>query len=733
MRHRGFKHVLVVILGVVITWRASGGEGDDPGSAEDSTPPTLVTGQKRVTAHRVEEAPSIDGVLDEDAWAEAPVIDDLLQYLPDEGVTPTEHTEIRILYDSKNLYFGVWNFDQDPSAIRATQLRRDAGMFSDSRIVITLDPFYSRRDGYLFEVGAAGAKRDALIENNRNFRFDWDGIWFAKTSRDDRGWYAEVRIPLNSLSFDPNTDVWGVNFTRVIKRRNEFLRWSTPLRNSGDQRLVDAGRLEGLEGLEQGIGLDIKPSMTVTFEEEGKSLVGTPSLDVFYQLSPNVTAALTLNTDFAETEVDDRQINLTRFPTFFPEKRDFFLQDAGLFSFGSIRRSPLPFFSRRIGIVSGEEKDILVGTKLTGRSDAWSFGVLNVQMKSDDTLGDKNLSVLRGKYNLTDTTAVGMIATNGDPATRGENHVYGFDFDFLDSTWSGDNTLEAAGYFQQSFTSGTDEPGAGDDVAFGARMAYPNEPWSFRVVFDQIGEEYNPALGFVRRRGVRQYFANARYRHRPEDSWVRRMDFQVDGEITTTLQDTVESSEFKPLEFELENQRGDAAGFWVEIAREHLFETFEISDGVILPVGDYDFVRGRVFGRTTSSRPLNVYGGVTAGEFYNGTREDYNFGLGWRPSSRFNSSFDFSQSEVDLDQGSFITRLASARVDVAFSTDVSWSNLVQYDNVSDTAGINSRVRWIVTPGNDVFVVYNQGFDATSATFEPQPAEFTVKVGLTFRF
>jgi hypothetical protein len=711
---------------------SEGADRDDP-APTTSTPPTLITGQKRIAASRVEEAPGIDGVLDEGVWAEAPAIDDLLQYIPGEGADPSERTEIRVLYDSKNLYFGVWALDSSPDEIVATQLRRDAGMFSDSRIVITLDPFYSRRDGYLFEIGAAGAKRDALIENNRNFRFDWDGIWFAKTSRDERGWYAEVRIPLNTLSFDPSTDVWGVNFTRVIKRKNEFIRWSTPLRNSGDQRLVDAGRLEGLEGLEQGIGLDIKPSMSLSFEEDGNSLVGTPSLDVFYQLSPNITAALTLNTDFAETEVDDRQINLTRFPTFFPEKRDFFLQDAGLFSFGSIRRSPLPFFSRRIGIVGGQEKDILVGTKLTGRTDDWSFGVLNVQMKSDDALGDKNLSVLRGKYNVTDTTAVGVIGTNGDPASRGENQMFGVDFDFLDPAWSGDNAMEAAGYFQQSFTSGTDVPGAGDDIAFGARVAYPNEPWSFRVVFDQVGEEYNPALGFVRRRGVRQYFANTRYRHRPEGSWIRRMDFQVDGEVTTTMSDTVESSEFKPLQFEIETQRGDAAGFWVEQARENLFETFEISDGVVLPVGDYDFFRGRIFGRTTSSVPLNVFGGVTVGEFYNGTREDYNVGFGWRPSSRFNASFSFNQSEVDLDQGSFITRLGSARVDIAFSTDVSWSNLVQYDNVSDTAGINSRIRWIVRPGNDVFVVYNQGFDATSERFDAHPLEATVKVGLNFRF
>ncbi|MHC4976486.1 MAG: carbohydrate binding family 9 domain-containing protein [Planctomycetota bacterium] len=706
---------------------------EDPAPNTETAPPALIGGQKRIQATRVEEPPTIDGVLDEGVWSEAPVIDDLLQYIPEEGVEASERTEVRVLYDSKNLYFGVWGFDSSPDEIVATQLRRDAAMFSDSRIVITLDPFYSRRDGYLFEISAAGAKRDALIENNRNFRFDWDGIWFARTTRDEHGWYAEVRIPLNTLSFDPSTDVWGVNFTRVIKRKNEFVRWSTPTRNSGEQRLVDAGRLEGLEGLEQGIGLDIKPSVSLSFEEEGKSFVGTPSLDVFYQLSPNVTAALTLNTDFAETEVDDRQINLTRFPLFFPEKRDFFLQDAGLFGFGSIQSSPLPFFSRRIGIVNGQEKDILVGTKLTGRTDDWSFGVLNVQMKSDDVLGDKNLSVLRGKYNLTDTTAVGVIGTNGNPSSRGENQVFGVDFDFLDASWSGSNAMEASGYFQQSFTSGTNDPGGGDDIALGGRFSLPNEPWWFFFGFDQIGEDFNPALGFVRRHGVRQYVGNVRYRHRPEGSWVRRMDYRARTDVTTNLSGTVESSSSTPLHFEIENQRGDFAGVYVSAQRENLFGTFEISPGVVLPAGAYDFARGRVFVGTSSSRPVNVFVSLRAGEFYNGHREDYGMEIGWRPSPRFQALFNFDQSQVTLDQGDFITRLARARFDVAFSPNVSWSNLVQYDNVSDTAGVNSRVRWIFKPGNDVFVVYNQGFDATSDRIEPHPAEFTVKVGLNFRF
>jgi len=706
---------------------------DDPAPVTAATPPVLITGQRRVEATRTEEPPTIDGVLDEEAWGRARVIDAFLQIEPVEGADPSERTEVRILYDSKNLYFGIRCFDSEPERIVATQLRRDAPLFSDARVQIALDPFYSRRDGYFFTIGAAGAKRDALIENNRNLRFDWDGIWYAKTTQDAQGWIAEVRLPLNTISFDPNTDVWGLNLNRTIRRKNELVRWASPRRNSSLVRLADAGRLEGLEGLEQGLGLDIKPSASLQYVEEGNHLVGAPSLDVFYQLTPNVTASLTLNTDFAETEVDDRQVNLTRFPLFFPEKRDFFLQDAGLFSFGSIRRSPLTFFSRRIGIVNGEERDILVGVKLTGRTEDFSFGLLSVQMKPDDALGDKNLSVFRGRYNVTDTTGIGVIATNGDPASRGENQVFGIDFDFLDPAFSGDNALEASGYFQQSFTSGTGTAGEGDDIAFGGKVAYPNEPWFFRLAFDQVGEEYNPALGFVRRLGVRQYFTNVRYRHRPEDSWVRRMDFESRANITTTLSDTVESSDVTPMQFEIENQQGDFAGVFATVRRERLFETFEISPGVILPVGVYDFVRARAFGSTTNSRPVNVFGGVTAGEFFNGQREDYNFGIGWRPSPRLNASFDFTQSEVKLDQGDFITRLASVRVDVAFSTEVSWSNLVQYDNVSDTAGVNSRVRWIVSPGNDVFLVYNQGFDATSDSIEAQPAEFTVKVGLTFRF
>jgi Domain of unknown function (DUF5916)/Carbohydrate family 9 binding domain-like len=733
LSREGCGHVLAVAVCLLCVCASTARGEDDPALAGSGTPPVLITGQKRVMAVRTSEAPVIDGVLDEAAWEGASAIDDFSQTDPIEGGAPTERTEVRILFDSKNLYFGIRCFDSEPEKILASQLRRDASANSDDRVQITLDPFYSRRDGYLFSVAAAGAKRDALVENNRNRRFDWDGIWYAKTTRDAQGWIAEVRIPLNTLSFDPNTDVWGLNIQRAIRRKFESVRWASPRRNSSLTRIADAGRLEGLEGLEQGLGLDIKPATSVRFDEDGKHLILKPSLDVFYQLTPNITASLTLNTDFAETEVDDRQVNLTRFPLFFPEKRAFFLQDAGLFSFGSIRRSPLPFFSRRIGIVGGVQKDILAGVKLTGRTDDWSFGLLNVQMKSDDVLGEKNLSVFRGRYNLTDTTGVGVIATNGDPTSRGENQVFGVDFDFLDPAFTGDNALEASGYFQSSFTSGTGVPGAGDDVAFGGRVVYPNEPWRFLFVFDQIGEDFNPAMGFVRRVGVRQYFTNARYRYRPEDSWIRRMDFQSRAIVTTTLGDTIESSNVTPLQFEIENQQGDLVGVFASVQRERLFKTFEISPGVILPVGTYDFTRVRAFGSTTNSRPVNVFGGVTAGGFFNGHREDYDIGVGWRPSARFNASFNLNQSEVAVDQGDFITRIASVRANVAFSTDVSWSNLVQYDNVSDTAGINSRVRWIVSPGNDVFLVYTQGFDVIGGSIDPQPAEFTVKVGLTFRF
>jgi len=702
------------------------------GSSNTTTKSDAAVVGWRARAARVTAPPVIDGVLDDPAWTLAEPFDDFTQVDPDEGAEPSQRTVVRIIYDADNLYIGVRCFDDEPDRIIGKELRRDGNIGSDDRISIVIDPYGTSRDGFIFQLSVTGARRDGLVENNRRFRIEWDGIWWGDSSRDAEGWSAEFRIPVKTISFSPESDAWGLNIERSIRRLNERVRWATPIRNSSIRRLDDAGALIGLEGLEQGLGLDVKPSASLTLNDGGPTLF-EPSLDVFYKITPAIQATLTLNTDFAETEVDDRQVNLTRFSLFFPEKRAFFLQDAGVFEFGGIRRSPLPFFSRRIGIVGGAEKEILAGAKITGRTERLTFGVLDVQMKDDPLLGSKNLSVARARYNLSDTTAVGFIATNGDPATTGDNSVVGVDYDFLINDVGGGNSLQGSGYLMRSASSGTGAEAGGDGYAFGARVSYPNEPWSFNLFFGQNDAGFNPALGFAPRRGEREIGGAVRYRWRPNRFGVRRIDLATSAFINTDLSNTLISQDIDIPRLEIEDQIGDRFSVQFTPRQERLVNPFEISDGVTLPVGSYTFNRWGGTFSTSQSRPVSGRIGYFRGGFFDGRRQTYTFALELRPSKHVFFSAELTEDDVDLREGSFITRIGRLRFNINFTPDLSWSNFIQYDNVSDTAGLNSRLKWTIRPGSDFFIVLNQGFTVTGDTLSLEETAVTTKIGWTFRF
>ncbi len=333
----------LLVLVVAVPAQGQGkSESDGPGAVHKKPPPVS-------SVLKTETAPVIDGVLDEAVWAGAPVIDSFRQVDPIEGADPSQRTEVRLLYDEDYFYVGVHCFDDDPGSIVAKEMQRDASQGNGDSFSFTIDTFNDQRNGYFFQTNPLGARQDGLIDQGRNVRLDWDGIWFAKASRDDLGWHAEIAIPFKTVSFDPNNPSWGFNAQRFIRRVNESSRWAAINNSRGVASLADAGVIEGLVGLHQGIGLDVKPFVTATTSGDGShyadSTVVEPGVDIFWKPDPSLTFVATVNTDFAETDVDDRQINLTRFPLFFPEKRDFFLQDAGIFRFGGLGRTPLPFFS----------------------------------------------------------------------------------------------------------------------------------------------------------------------------------------------------------------------------------------------------------------------------------------------------------------------------------------------------------------------------------------------------
>lgn len=685
---------------------------------------------------RTDEPPVIDGVLDDEVWQDATIIRDFTQVLPTEGGEPSERTEVRLLHDRDNLYIGVRCFDSQPDRIVATQMQRDANVTTDDHITIIIDPFDRARSGYEFQISASGGIRDGLVETDTETNYDWRGLWSARVVRDELGWSAEIAIPFKTISFNPEADRWGFNIERWIRRTNEQIRWASPLRNTPLTRLSATGSITGLEDLHQGLGLTIKPFTRLEYDFHRDSFDIKPGVDIFYNLTPSATLAFTVNTDFAETEVDDVIVNLSRFPTFFPEKRDFFLQDARLFEFGGIARSPLPFFSRRIGIVRGEEKEILAGAKFTGRHGDVRFGFMNVQMKDDRDLGMKNLTIARAAVDILEESSIGFIATHGDPTTRGDNTLGGLDFNYRFRNHITGDRITGNFWFMASHTDPHRAEGSNSDAfAGGARIAMPNEPMRWHLGYQYVGSDFNPAMGFVFRRDRRIYDSEIAYRWRPREPghWIRALDIAVDAELWTFNDNTIEQAIINAPNITLDTRTNEQYYIRTYFDYDKLVQPFEIIDDVFIPVGAYDTYG--VYGgfRTDTSKPIaiRVEGGYRS--FYTGDRYDLLARVRLRPSPHFFGGLDYERNEINLGNDRFTVHVLRAQANFLFTPFLSWSNIVQWDNQSDGLTINSRLRWEFQPGQEVFLVYNEALDTHRNSFRSTGRVTTFKLGLTFRF
>ena len=679
------------------------------------------------------EPPRIDGLLTDEVWQLAEPLSELTQVVPIEGAPPTERTEIRILFDRRALYLGIRCFDSDPESLISTSMLRDAFLDADDRIEIIIDTYHDGRNAFFFQMNPGGSKGDALITENGNFNKPWDGVWEGRTNVDAEGWTAELALPYKTLNFREGNSTWGFNLQRYMGQKRESARWSGARRDYGIFNVVHAGDIVGLEGMEQGIGLDVVPFFVTNWRNDrvdgtpDKDLLGEPGVDAFYKIIPSLTLSLTVNTDFAETEVDERQINLTRFPLFFPERRDFFLQDRDLFSF---RGGITPFFSRRIGLTAGgSEVPILAGAKLTGRVGSYNLGLLDVVTDDTDDLDGQNLFAGRVSRNIGRQSSVGVIATSGNPSGGADNTVVGFDAQYRTSEFLDGKNLITTAWFVQSDTDGV----SGNDAAWGASVSSPNDIWRWFLGFTEVQRDFNAALGFVRRRDIRNYEAGITYQPRPDSDLVRQYEFSLDTDAFFTTDDVLETwnSEIQP--FGVEFHTGDAFRLEFEHTHDELFVPFEISDGVTIPEGPYDFYVGRAEFETGTVRDFSVVLNASTGSFYDGDRTNWFAACQWRPSPLFIGSAEYSRSDIDLADGDFETKIARVRADFSFSPELSWSNFVQWDNASDTYGLNSRVQYIPKPGHFWFLVFNETFLDDEDSFSPLFQELAVKVTYTIRF
>jgi hypothetical protein len=695
--------------------------------------------QRQARAFRTDDPPVIDGRLDDAAWGQAEPIGEFLQVVPVEGAEPSERSDFRILFDADHLYIGIRFYDRDPDAIIATTHERDARLEADDRVEIVLDTFHDKRNAFFFQLNAAGSKGDALItENGRDFNKPWDGIWEGKARIDDQGWVAEMAIPFKTLNFEEGLGTWGLNALRYIGRRNERNRWASASQDDRLFNISEAGELTGLEGMRQGVGLDVVPFFVSNYTRDrtgggDSDLEGEPGVDIFYKLTPSLNLSLTVNTDFAETEVDERRINLTRFPLFFPERRDFFLQDSGLFSFGSSRGRFRPFFSRRIGLSDGEVVPLRGGVKLSGRQKDYNIGLLDVVTdsvtdESGNVTDGENLFVSRISRNVGEQSTVGFIVTDGSPDAPEENTVFGFDANYRTSSFRGDKNLTAGIWALKSDTDGVE----GDDSAFGASLRYPNDRWSWFVDVREIQKDFEAALGFVPREDIREYSGGITFEPRIGTD-IRQLEFSADIEVVTDTDDVLETVEAEVQPFGIIFESGDAFRVELEQVHDELDEDFEISDGVVVTVDEYDWTRWRLEFDSAEKRSLSTSMTLGGGSFYDGDRMDYRLGLEYRTGPLFTGEVEYIQNDIDLDGGDFTTQISRVRTKFSFSPDLSWNTFVQWDNVSESIGINSRLRFIPSPGHEVNLVVNETLDEEDSSLTQIETNVALKVSYTVRF
>jgi len=721
-----------------------------PATAFGQAEEALRNDQKTMRLVRLPAAPVIDGRLDEDVWSQATLVEDLHQIDPVEYVEPSERTSVRVFYTEDALYVGARLWDDEPDAVTARILRQGERISGEDMFYVMLDPFHDRRNGYRFAVNPNGVRDDYIYQNTNEQLRDWEGIWSAAATQDEYGWIAEIEIPFKTLSFDPRNDEWGINFIRHIARKGEWTGWVSRNRNANPSI---AGVATGLSELEQGVGLDIVPSVSVrgqkSYFPSNTQTDTEPSLDVFYKLTPSINASLTINTDFSATEVDDRQVDLSRFSLFFPEKRAFFLRDSDIFQFGRLgpgggfssgptfSRPSLengrPFFSRRIGLgATGTPVDIEYGGKLSGRVGRWSMGALAIRQDAFEDVDATDIFVGRAAANVLAESSVGVIMTSGDPRSNLDNSLMGVDFRYLSTRVPGGRELLGDAWYQKSDTDGLD----GDDEAWGLRLQTPNRV-GFRggIGIKEIQNNFNPAVGFVNRSGVRDQTLELGYTHWPRDSYFRSVFWGVDVQrielLTGGLQTQIIT--FRPLE--LENDTSDSIDLRYTANKEVIVDPFEISEGIFILPGAYAYDEYGFDVGTGGQRKLSGSFTYRTGDFFDGQKETLGGSFSWAPSRRFRTALSYDVNDVELPQGDFTVRLVTFRTDIVFSSTLSWVNLIQYDNVSETAGINSRLHWIPEAGREAFIVLNHNLQDVDrdGSFRSIDADLTLKFNYTFRF
>ena len=685
----------------------------------NATPPidyNTARFDRNAIANRITEPITLDGLLTEPAWDVPPGATDFVQRLPNTGAEATFSTEARFLYDDDNLYVGVVAFDPEPDQMTINDVTDDFNFGGSDLVAVILDTLGDDRSGFAFVVNPGGGRYDGQIANNSQPNIDWDGVWDFQITRNDEGWIVEYRIPFNTLRFsNSSSQEWGLNLMRAVRRVSEQSDWSPIQQRFGPTRVSMAGTLRGLENIRPGRNLKVKPFAIVGFTQTRSG--GNPfgnwvtdqdydgGVDVKYGLTQSLTLDATYRTDFAQVEVDQQQVNLTRFNLFFPEKREFFLENAGTFNLGggqgrSFRNDLVPFFSRRIGLsAQGTPIPIVGGTRVTGQVGRYDVGFLTMKTESTGSTPSNTYTVGRVKQNLLGNSWVGGIVTNRDSTVTGDyNRLFGVDAFFQFS-----NRLEFDAYVLKTDTPGLE----GKDQARKFAAGWRDDELVIAGAYDAIQTNFNPEAGFVRRPNATKY--TGEFSFNPLIRSSRSVRNLIFGTTLEYFEDgTTEQVETRTqnLNLGVRFQNGASINYTLAERFERLNRVFRIRPGILIPEGDYAYRRQRVSASSDSSRKISGGGSVEWGEFWDGESESFTANLSLKPNYRVNVSMDYSRNQIDLTGGSFTTNLLGMRFVYAFNARAFFNAFIQYNTERKEVSSNVRFNIIHRPLSDLFIVYN---------------------------
>ena len=724
-------------------------------------PPVFIPGaigQLPSTQVRLASGPiAIDGKLNEAAWKDAEVLY-LTQQAPTPGGPTPYLTEVRVLISGDALVFGFICHDPEPKKIQTHTLKRDGVQDGDDTVTILLDSFGDKRTAYFFQINSAAARLDGLVAGPLNVSSDWDGIWDAHTAKTADGWSAEIWIPAQTLNFAGGNSRWGMQLDRFIVRDQTELRWASPDRDSSLFDMSRAGSLEMTTPLKQGRGFELAPYIsgkkTRDFSQSTSHWLGTGGGEATWKISPQLSAIATVNTDFAETEVDTRQINVTPFPLYFPEKRTFFLEGANQYVFGldlDTNFTFIPFFSRNIGLLDGYNIPLHGGVKLNGHVGPWSIALLDVQTRTTyvpqtvvDALGlpsakveGTNLFASRFAYDFDKHLRLGTMLTHGDPTAQSENLLGGVDGVWNTSTFLKKRNLQLGAW---AATTQGDLP-KGNREAWGFHIDYPNDLVKCLGGASNFGDGFSPLLGYLPRPATHQIDISCSYQPRPSPTGhfrsIRQSFYDV---LYTRFADTkgrLESQQFiiNPVHFMTNS--GATFMAYVYIRHERLTSPFAIVPTVAYPVGTYDFERYGATFNTSPKRPIQFESETYFGGYYKGSMFHQRNALSWEPLQ--------GKAEVQVvadnyfghtPQGNFVEKLWQFKGALSWSPDLSVSTLVQYDNISFGLSSNTRLRWTFRPGDDFFVIWDRSWQRDAVhpglNLAPSAEGLTAKIRWTFR-